>query len=541
MLGTCPREGGVSLAFGLVGVITYHFVYVIAVHFWGLVSVFWVCQYIHGLPITGLYLQASLAQKRKASGKLVHKVVRRASQQHVLRVNRYLGMMNSGRGLRQFQNVKKLRDLNLDVGCQTGKFPEPMPPIPEGHSVDSVAVCTDQESSQITGGEFIFRPEPNGLACTGVRLIDDFHRWNNDLATSVGLSGLKPVEKAATLFLNIGYGPLQTGAWYHMIIGEGTKLANTLPANSQLLLRFWPRIQKDSKDRSRFGDPGGGEKARADFLAELPEMNLLNLRGTKVTPAQWMSVQIAGHAWDESLSARGLVLASLCLKKGWILTEEDLFAPTRLGATSSGDKPAPKSKAAAVRDATAKLEALKNRQVNVVVSATKLLADVDVVNGFRLLLLAGRSQWTGFNAAISQLTSPDKCLAHCISWANWGWLNDLENCNDCLADATGLNRCGIDTDFSVREMRGLTLQSPEVAYQNALAQRLHRLVHLISSTRAGSLVERSHYYPFRLAGLASEDPTVVESTLKEFERDVKAWWAAKDNWGRAPEGLYKAL
>jgi hypothetical protein len=100
-----------------------------------------------------------------------------------------------------------------------------------------------------------------------------------------------------------------------------------------------------------------------------------------------------------------------------------------------------------------------------------------------------------------------------------------------MSDATGLNRCGIDTDFTVHEMMHLSLDSADVRYQNALAQRLYRLVDLIACTRAGSLVERCHYYPFRLAGLASEDPLMVESTLTEFERDVKAWWAAKDGLG----------
>jgi len=42
-----------------------------------------------------------------------------------------------------------------------------------------------------------------------------------------------------------------------------------------------------------------------------------------------------------------MVLATLCLEKGWLLTEEDLFAPTRCGVEASlekdasGDKPAP--------------------------------------------------------------------------------------------------------------------------------------------------------------------------------------------------------
>lgn len=482
-----------------------------------------------------MYLQGSLIKKRKANKALVHTIPRRASQQHVLRVNRYLGMLNKGRGLRQFQNVAKLQELNLADGCKTGKFPDPMPPIPEDYIVGSVSMCSDQEQTQITGGEFILKPEPAGLGCTGVRFSDDFHRWNNDMSGSIAKAGLAPVEKAATLFLNLGYGPWQSGLWYHSICGEGQNLSQNIAANSQLLLKLWPRIVVDLKTCEWWLHDGTGEKARRLFLGKLPEMNLLNLRGTKVSPAQWMSLFKAGSAWDKSLSARALVLASLCLKKGWIVTEEDLFAPTRLGATASGDKPAPKSKAAGVRDAKKKLEDLKNRQQNTMVAASKLLVDVDVINGFRMLLLAGRSQWTGFNALISQLTSPDKCLAHSISWANWGWLASLEDLNDCMTDAMGLSRCGIETDFSVRGVQGLTVTSPDVVYQNALAQRLHRLVHLITTARAGSLVERCQYYPFRLAGLASDDPKVVESTLREFERDVRAWWEAKDILGRAPQ------
>ena len=190
-------------------------------------------------------------------------------------------------------------------------------------------------------------------------------------------------------------------------------------------------------------------------------MDLLQLRGIKVAPAQWMSVYKAGHAWDESLAARALVLSSLCMKKGWILTEEDLFSCTRLGATSCGDKPDPKSKASGVRDAQQKLHALQSRQQNNMVTATKLMADIDVVNGFRVMLLAGRSQWTGFNTLINELTTPEKCLACAISWANWGWLDSLRECQSCLADAVGLSRCGIETDFTIAEVHGMNLQSVE--------------------------------------------------------------------------------
>ena len=112
-----------------------------------------------------------------------------------------------------------------------------------------------------------------------------------------------------------------------------------------------------------------------------------------------------------------------------------------------------------------------------------------------------------FNAACPQdLTSPEKCLKHCQNWAEWGWLKSLHDCNDCMSDAIELNRCGIETDFVMEEISDLRPDSAVVKYQDALAMRLHRLCHLICSARAGSLVERCHYYPFRLVSLTSEIP-----------------------------------
>ena len=64
-------------------------------------------------------------------------------------------------------------------------------------------------------------------------------------------------------------------------------------------------------------------------------------------PAAWMSFQKVGAEWSASLASRAMVLATLCLEKGWLLIEEDLFAPTRCGVEASlekdasGDKPAP--------------------------------------------------------------------------------------------------------------------------------------------------------------------------------------------------------
>ena len=314
-----------------------------------------------------------------------------------------------------------------------------------------------------------------------------------------------------------------------MIVSEGNRIPSAIPATSKLLRALWPRILLDKGIHYCSADYVTDNGARIEYLQKLPACDLMNLRGIKVSPSSWMSIQKAGHAWDDTLSSRALVLASLCIKKGWILTSEDLFAGTRMGANSCVDKPAPKSKAAAVRDAQSKLAYLKERQRNNMCTATKLLCDVDVVNGFRILLLGGRSQWTAHNQLVGQLTTIVKCLEHCLAWAKWGWLESLHECNRCTSDAGGMRRCGIESDFTTRDLENLTEESAEVKYQDSLAMRLERLRFAIVSTRAGSLMEWVHYYPYRLVLLASEDPSDVKLGLLEFERDVRAWWASKDS------------
>ena len=108
---------------------------------------------------------------------------RAANHKHVARLHRYVEMY-CDRGLDMFQNVHTLRDLNLLEGCKTGKFRTLLPNTRDDIDVECIAFCTDQEQCQLTGGEFVLTPDA-GLGRTGVRLSDDFHRWNNDLAMAL--------------------------------------------------------------------------------------------------------------------------------------------------------------------------------------------------------------------------------------------------------------------------------------------------------------------------------------------------------------------
>ena len=113
-----------------------------------------------------------------------------------------------------------------------------------------------------------------------------------------------------------------------------------------------------------------------------------------------------------------------------------------------------------MRAAKARVEALKMRTANVFVAATKLLADIDVINGIRIILHAGRAQWTGFNELVGDLTTHEKSLELAQRWARQEWLQPLNNTLACLTDVPGLITCGFQVDFKMEEVRAISEDSP---------------------------------------------------------------------------------
>ena len=98
------------------------------------------------------------------NAKLLKKQPRLASKSFVLRVDRFIEMY-ADKGLEQFQNLSDLEKLGLLKAARTGEgLPDPTdPPLPDDLKIPSLAICSDQEQVQITGAEFIFAPEPQGL------------------------------------------------------------------------------------------------------------------------------------------------------------------------------------------------------------------------------------------------------------------------------------------------------------------------------------------------------------------------------------------
>ena len=127
----------------------------------------------------------------------------------------------------------------LEPCLVTGKFPKVWGVGFSGVEPDVLLVCTDQEQTQMTGGDWIFDPD-EGLDVTGAKFRDEFHRTNNDTNNAIGASGLQPAYEAGIAIFNISYGPWQKCLFFNQIMGKRATLGQTLKENSKLVLKFWP-------------------------------------------------------------------------------------------------------------------------------------------------------------------------------------------------------------------------------------------------------------------------------------------------------------
>ena len=158
-------------------------------------------------------------------------------------------------------------------------------------------------------------------------------------------AGLTAPYMAALMVFNIAYGPWQSAAWFYSISQQGEDLSDLLMPDDPILLRYWPRILRDRGLELEASEDLVGRPARVRFIKELGTGSLMELKGVKAKPSQWMSLQRAFDNWDAGFHTRGLALGALCINKGWIVTEEDLFAPAR-ASSYCGVKPGEKKSAA---------------------------------------------------------------------------------------------------------------------------------------------------------------------------------------------------
>jgi hypothetical protein len=385
----------------------------------------------------------------------------------------------------------------------------------------TATASSDQEQTQVTANAFC--EDPKGLRLTYVAVFDFFHRWWNCLKTAQAKAGLTPLFYAAVMIYNLGYGPWETCVWWQQMLSQMSDLASGLEDDSPLLLAFWRQILVDRRLDLHKKDEDVGKAARRRFIDSLAARSQIDIRNQKVKPSTWMSFHKAHDAWDEVISTRGLLLASLCMRKRWLHSVQELFqASTGIKATivTGGTT-------GAVKSAQQKLQALQKKSGHSVATVAKLVADSDVIGGIRLIAHGSRAIYTYFSRVERELKGPQACAAFSQEWASWGWLAPLKQTLKKREDTQELRRCGFVVTFPSSTVNGLTRNSPQVVYQDSLAKTFCCFTFGIASEISGHMLWWSAYYPGKFALLLSSDPMQVKQAMADFKDDCDAYWFAK--------------
>jgi hypothetical protein len=211
------------------------------------------------------------------------------------------------------------------------------------------------------------------------------------------------------------------------------------------------------------------------------------------------------------------------MKKGWINNVDDLFGK------SCGVKPviASGGVAGSIRNAKAKIAALKAKCGHNVATAVKLTADPDVVSGIRMLAHGTRVIYTYFMYMSKTLKGPKACAAISQDWASWGWLSALKGTLRQRDDLNELRRCGFTVAFPTSLVSSLETSSPKVMHQDSMGGTLNAYTMGICIQISGYMCWWSCYWPGKFVQLASDDVAVVRQCMHDFREDCEAYWAAK--------------
>ena len=473
--------------------------------------------------LSGMQAQELASQTKKRLGKQQTTIPRLATANHLKKLDRSLEHAGQQYGLEFCRNWQELEKWKMLEGVSTGIFgsQEDIEAFSHVQTPSVLATTCDQEQTQVTGNAFC--EDPGGLRLTKVSMFDFFHRWWNCLNAAMALAGLTPVFYAAVMIYNIGYGPWESCAWWNAMLATGQEVASTMNVDGPLIMAFWKQILVSKSQDTARADHIVGRGGREAFLESLKQKGPLDVRNKKVKPSIWMSFHQAHDAWDKHIGTRGMILAALSLKKGWIKSSKDLFADcgVKVGAVSGGTS-------GNVKNAKAKIDALKKKAGSSVAAVTKLVADDEIVAAIRLLALGSRAIYTYFSKVQRELKGPAACAAFSLEWASWKWLQPLKETLQKREDVEQLRRSGFIVSFPRAVTKGVTSKSAVVVQQDSLAHTLGVFTMNIVCEISGHMTWWTSQYPGKFALMASTDIGIVKQAMDDFYDDCNAYWKAKD-------------
>ena len=444
-------------------------------------------------------------------------------------------------------------------------FPKPKdveePYSPEDANVGVLSVVMDQMQTQWCAANFM----TNFLGMSAHFLLGPMHRRHNDVDRGLSKSGYYSVCLRRLFEMNCAYGPWGNGQVFQQLREQALDIVASMDSEDKLVLMLWPRICEDfGWTRPEQTD----STARKAYLKHFDALACVQFKGARASTSRWCSMLQAMQKNDQLFHSKLLLLSSICLRKGWVSHFEDLLLPgPRLaaacgkdvgevpkgpgsivdvaadgssGAAGSKDpapppapagkakaKPAAANKAAKKKDFRAEVGCVIKQSVNMLHACCRLMANPDTIIHSRWVIHAVRPLLAEHGSCAAGMRTPDETLQYYMCEAQGKWLGSLNGILMSLTDKAGLQRCGLTVEFPVALRGALTLDSPRVKYEDAVATEIWKICSHLMAERIESCTIYTCTYPYKLAPIASEDPKVAYKYMKDLKEEFEAWLRAR--------------
>jgi hypothetical protein len=441
-----------------------------------------------------------------------------------------------GHGLSWYKNTEA--DRAVDDDFRDGEI----------DSNNILTITVDEEQKQLRAIYFLQRC----LHLNVERLMPPFHSRNNACVRALHRAGVWEVALLAIFQRNCVFGPFKKSGNFQQLWETGLDLSEALQENNPFLLRVWPSICK----RKGWQNPSETDaQARVQFIKQLPTARPFAKKGMKVSQGKWMGIFESIGFEREDADIKLLGVACICLQKGWIDSWDGLLDPRALqdiealkeceygggdalpppgpGAASSSTGPmvpavpAPKAKAPAAKAAArSNVGKFVQRSEHALLCLGRLLANVEYRDMLEVLHVLYAGIWKEHVWAVHLLKGSKTVKEYYLRMALGEYLKAMYSAIECTYDIDKFRFVfGFTLQFTRDVLDDVTLESPRVAAEDALAAKVFRILsHLLTEAVTTSM--RHSSYPMCFAAIYGNDGE-REECMANFRKDWEAYVACR--------------